>query len=233
MDLAKQLFDDAWDSIRFAQKKIDDARRSLREAGAPPDDPSLKLTEEALRKLSEATKAVVDLKFPKGEPIKVGRTCGYCNHSRFSNAFGLLICFRDNHRTPHEVSGPACEHFELTSDKLFAAFKTALGDSRRECPNFVPPPQEKRRARLYATDARVCKGYIEEGLKEIPSEDEENALGGYRFDLLRNTLFAASYEFLVEVSAKNFYQSLKKAGEIIAILYRTLNGDGENKGDKK
>ena len=68
--LAKECCDDAWNKIRSAQNKIDDARRSLREAGVPPDDPSLKLTEEALRKLSAANRAVVDLEYPKKEDRK-------------------------------------------------------------------------------------------------------------------------------------------------------------------
>lgn len=68
--ITKELYDDAWNQIRFAQRKIDDARRSLREAGVPPDDPSLKLTEEALRKLSEANRAIVDLEYPKKEDRK-------------------------------------------------------------------------------------------------------------------------------------------------------------------
>lgn len=225
--ITKELYDDAWNQIRFAQRKIDDARRSLQDAGVQKDDPSFKLTDEALSKLSEATKAVVNLKFPKGEPKEVGRTCGHCNHSCHSNAVGMMICLRDKDRVPRKFTEPACEHFELSLESLEMALEDALCKSRKERPNFVPPPQEQRRARLYALDARTCRGYIEEGLKEVPSEDENT--GGYRFDLLRNILFAAAYDFLVEISTGDFNQSLKKAGEITAILYRTLNGDGEKK----
>lgn len=66
----KELYDDAWNQIRFAQRKIDEARRTLRYAGAPLDDPSLTLTAEALSKLTEANRAVVNLKIAKKEEAK-------------------------------------------------------------------------------------------------------------------------------------------------------------------
>lgn len=66
----KELYDDAWNQIRFAQRKIDEARRTLRDAGAPMDDPSLTLTAEALSKLTEANRAVVNLKLAKKEEAK-------------------------------------------------------------------------------------------------------------------------------------------------------------------
>lgn len=66
----KELYDDAWSQIRFAHRKIDEARRTLRDAGAPLDDPSLTLTAEALSKLTEANRAVVNLKLAKKEEAK-------------------------------------------------------------------------------------------------------------------------------------------------------------------
>lgn len=66
----KELYDDAWNKIRFAQRKIDEARRTLRDAGAPWDDPSLTRTAEALSKLTEANRAVVNLMLAKKEEAK-------------------------------------------------------------------------------------------------------------------------------------------------------------------
>lgn len=68
----KELYDDAWNQIRFAQRKIDEARRTLRYAGTPLDDPSLTLTAEALSKLTEANRAVVklELEIDKKEEAK-------------------------------------------------------------------------------------------------------------------------------------------------------------------
>lgn len=228
MDLSQELYDDAWNQICFAQKKIDDARRALRDAGAPSDAPALKLTEDALRNLSEANRAVVHLQFPKKEDKKMKRTCENCRHACPTNMVSMIFCFRDKDRSPRKLRTPACKDFELACNKLDEVFQDALRKNREEHPSFVPPPQ-KNRSHIYALDAQTCRGYIKEGLAEIPSEDEENALGGYRFDLLRNVLFAEAYDFLVKAADRNFDGALEKAGRIVAVIYRALNGDGEKK----
>ncbi len=224
MDLAKQLFDDAWNQIRFAQKKIDDTRRSLREAGVPPDAPSLKLTEEALRKLSEATRAIVDLEYPKKEDGKMKRICGDCTHSCPTNLSGELVCFLDEARAPRKRTMPACEHFALSMESMYLNVKDALCESRKELPGFLPPPQTTMVA-TYKIEAQACRSHLEVSANGFADE--------YRFDLLGYLLFATVSEFLAEVANRDFERSLKKAAEVVAILYRTLNGDGEKKEAKQ
>lgn len=104
---------------------------------------------------------------------------------------------------------PACKDYTLS----FSEFKWALAESRdkarKKHPGFVPLPTLDWEEG-FVKDARWHAGAV---------------------PCLRNVLLAEVFEFLAEVARGDFDRALEEAGDVMAIMYRALNGDGQKKED--
>ncbi len=105
---------------------------------------------------------------------------------------------------------PACENYELDSMDFNDAFEESLAKAREKHPDFVPMPTPDL-AEGFAVDARWFAGAV---------------------PCLRNVLLSEVQEFLVEMAKGDFARALEEAGDVMAVLYRALNGEGQREEDK-
>ena len=143
------------------------------------------------------------------------RTCKTCAE-RDSYWWCLLPTNTDKdcHR-PDDT--PACEHWHLSFEELTEAMCASVDKAREKHPVFLdvwPKPVE---AEVYKTDAKFWK-------KEIARKE---------FDQLRSVLFSKVNEFLAEVARGDLDRAIDEAGDIMAVIYRTLNGDGQKQEESK
>lgn len=100
---------------------------------------------------------------------------------------------------------PACENYELDSMDFNDAFEESLAKAREKHPDFVPSPGPEL-AESFAKDAKWHADAV---------------------PCLRNVLLSEVYEFLAEVANGDFDRALEEAGDVVAVLYRALNGEGK------
>lgn len=108
---------------------------------------------------------------------------------------------------------PACEHWELRLDDLVDAMDTSVAKARKKHPVLLDVWPEPNDAEHYKTDAKIWKQVI----------------ARQEFDQLRSVIYSEVNEFLAEVARGDFDRAIREAGDIMAVLYRTLNGEGRDK----
>lgn len=143
------------------------------------------------------------------------RTCETCMHFCESFVEGQYRCFRITPAVSRAWDSPACEHYELSKTDFVMAFDGSLIKAREKHPGFVPVPQEWWKldalARYYGESART-------GRRDVAEGDAAFKLG--------DVLLCEVYEFLEAFFAGDFTRALEEAGDVAAVLYRALNGEG-------
>lgn len=128
------------------------------------------------------------------------KTCGQCKHR------WMECCLKDKReRLTVDAADEACESFELHLGTVDEAFEASLAKAREKHPDFVPMPTPDL-AEGFAVDARWHA-------EAVP--------------YLRNVLLSEVQEFLAEVAKGDFGRALEEAGDVMAVLYRALNGEGK------
>lgn len=138
------------------------------------------------------------------------RTCETCKHFCESFVEGQYRCFRTTPAVSSAWDSPACEHYELSKTDFVMAFDGSLIKAREKHPGFVPAKTGAKRAASYralAQDERRVQRCFGATLSEVLQEEV--------------------YEFLAEMAAGDFTRALEEAGDVVAVLYRALNGDGK------
>ena len=107
-------------------------------------------------------------------------------------------------------SDPACKDYVLSSSEFKWALAESLDKARKKHPGFVPLPTPDL-AESFAKDAKWHAGAC---------------------PCLRNVLLEEVYEFLAEVANGDFDRALEEAGDVMAVLYRALTGDGKQEESK-
>lgn len=143
------------------------------------------------------------------------KTCGQCKHR------WMECCLKDKReRLTVEAADEACESFELHLGKLDESFETSLEKAREKHPDFVSIPAGSR-AHTIATSAGNMAKQIKADL------ERESTAQCYVDCQLEMALKSEVYEFLEAFFGGDFGRALEEAGDIIAVLYRTLNGEGK------
>lgn len=142
------------------------------------------------------------------------KTCGQCKHR------WMECCLKDKReRLTVDASDEACESFELHLGKLDEAFEASLAKAREKHPDFVAIPEDNR-AHAIATAAgnmaHKLKAYLAGESTPMCHEDYQ----------LEVALKSEVYEFLEAFFGGDFGRALEEAGDVIAVLYRALNGEG-------
>lgn len=107
-------------------------------------------------------------------------------------------------------SDPACKDYTLSFSEFRWALAESLDKARKKHPGFVPLPTPDL-AEGFAVDARWHA-------EAVPC--------------LRNVLLSEVYEFIAEVAKGNFYRALEEAGDVMAVMFRALTGDGKKEESK-
>ncbi len=108
------------------------------------------------------------------------------------------------------------ELWKLALDALGRAAWDSVEKARAKHPAFVPVVHGERVAAYHAEVAEVAK-------REIARHDRT---GECRELALAAVLAAECHEFLAELARGDFGRALEEAGDVIAVLYRALNGEG-------
>lgn len=132
------------------------------------------------------------------------KTCGQCKHR------WMECCLKDKReRLTVDAADEACESFELHLGKLDEAFETSLEKAREKHPVFLDAWPKAEDAEAYLDTAEIHK--LEIGKKESTQ--------------LHSILFSEVFEFLAEIAKGDFARALEEAGDVMAVMYRALNGD--------
>lgn len=134
------------------------------------------------------------------------RTCKTCA----SRDDYIQQCWRAEDDCPDNK--PACEYWILSAGKLIKYMCASLDKAREKPPEFLDVWPKAEDAEHYETCAKYLKEEIAH--KEV--------------DQLRTVLYSEVNEFIAEVARGDLDRALEEAGDIMAVLYRTLNGDGKN-----
>lgn len=118
---------------------------------------------------------------------------------------------------PRKSNDPACAVWVLAPGKLTTAFRASLDKAREKHPVFLDAWPKAEDAETYLDTAEIHKLGI--GKKDSTQ--------------LHSILFSEVFEFLAEVARGDFDRALEEAGDVMAVLYRTLNGDGQKKEEAK
>lgn len=141
------------------------------------------------------------------------KTCKTCGHRD-----ELGRCWKS--KVPNESvcpeNKPACEHWNLAFEDLTSAMYASVDKAREKHPVLLDVWPEPGDAEDYAAYAKAWKQQI--------------ARKGY--DQLMAVLFSEVNEFLAEVARGDFDRALEEAGDVIAVLYRALNGEGKEGHDE-
>lgn len=132
------------------------------------------------------------------------KTCGQCKHR------WMECCLKDKReRLTVDAADEACESFELHLGKLDEAFETSLEKACRKHPVFLDAWPKAEDAETYLDTAEIHK--LDIGKKESTQ--------------LHSILVSEVFEFLAEIARGDFDRALEEAGDVVAVLYRALNGD--------
>ena len=143
------------------------------------------------------------------------RTCETCNHFCESFVEGQYRCFRTTPAVSSKWDSPACEHYELSKSDFVMAFDGSLIKAREKHPDFVP-----------VSGLRYKRETLEAHYKMIADVARRNVADGVAEFKLGDVLLAEVYEFLEAFFADDFDRVLEEAGDVVAVLYRALNGEG-------
>ena len=138
------------------------------------------------------------------------RTCETCKHFCQSFIEGQYRCFRTTPAVSREWDSPACEHYELSKSDLEMAFDNSLAKARAKHPVFLDAWPKAEDAEAYLDTAEIHK--LDIGKKESTQ--------------LHSILFSEVFEFLAEVARGDLDRAIEEAGDVMAVLYRALNGEG-------
>ena len=138
--------------------------------------------------------------------MKTCKTCGYFDD-------GLQVCELKSKDKWHCVlaDDKACDDWTLGYEALLGKASESLKKAREKHPDFVPPLSPS-----IASTFAICANAAKRNLEEHGTLDD---------DALSVVLFSEVYEFLVEVARGDFDRALEEAGDVIAVMYRALNGE--------
>ena len=129
--------------------------------------------------------------------------------SRVSHDGRLCVCDAESGINAHEKDDPACGKLRLDVARLMEAANNSLHKAREKHPDFVPlPPFHWGNQLLYT--ARQYKWRVQDGKGE-----------------LQEVLLSECYEFMSALAVGDFRHALEEAGDVVAVLYRALNGEGK------
>lgn len=145
------------------------------------------------------------------------KTCGQCKHR------WMECCLKNKReRLTVDAADEACESFELHIGKLDEAFETSLAKARKKHPDFVAIPAGKRAHAIGTAAGNMAK--------QIKADLERASTANcYRNCQLEMALKGELYEFLEAFHHGDFEAAMQEAGDVVAVLYRALNGDGKKK----
>lgn len=112
---------------------------------------------------------------------------------------------------------PACEHWMLAAEELNEAMKASLFKARRKHPVFLDAWPKAEDAETYLDTAEIHK-------LGIGKEDSHQ---------LCSVLLSEVFEFLAEVARGDLDRAIDEAGDVLAVIYRVLNGEGKGKEESK
>lgn len=139
------------------------------------------------------------------------KTCGQCKHR------WMECCLKDMREwLTVDAADEACESFELHLGKLDEAFDASLAKARKKHPAFLDAWPKAEDAEAYLDTAEIHK--LDIGKKESTQ--------------LHSILLSEVFEFLAEVARGDFDRALEEAGDVIAVMYRALNGEYKKEGSK-
>ena len=130
------------------------------------------------------------------------KTCGQCKHQLFNRC--LL-----KKREGLSMDSEACASFELELYELDKVFEKSIAKARAKHPVFLDAWPKAEDAEAYLDTAEIHK--LDIGKKENTQ--------------LHSILLSEVFEFLAEVARGDFGRALEEAGDVIAVLYRALNGE--------
>lgn len=134
--------------------------------------------------------------------MKTCETCGYFDP-------GLQVCELKSKGKWHCVlaADKACDDWTMGYEALLGKVSESLKKAREKHPDFVPlPPFHWGNQLLY--EARQYKWKVQDGKGE-----------------LQEVLLSECYEFMSALAVGDFRHALEEAGDVIAVLYRALNGE--------
>lgn len=135
----------------------------------------------------------------------ITKCCCFCAH--YGRGECNLFVSEPTKRDPRTAG---CKDWTFPFTELMAEAKDSLMKARDKHPDFVPPPTPDL-AEGFAVDARWCAG---------------------AYPCLRNVLLSEVYEFLTEIAKGDLRRATEEAGDVIAVLYRALNGEGKQEESK-
>lgn len=146
------------------------------------------------------------------------KTCKTCAHY---DCVGNCLCTDDDcpfnaYMIRREREAPACPAWKLDRHAFKSAFLDSLRKASEKHPVFLDVWPKAEDAETYLDTAEIHKLGI--GKKDS--------------DQLHSILFSEVFEFLAEIARGDFDRALEEAGDVMAVLYRALNGDGQKKEKK-
>ena len=140
------------------------------------------------------------------------RTCKTCDHF---DCVGNCLCTDYNcpfkaHAIHREREAPACPAWKLDRHAFKSAFLDSLRKARTKHPVLLDVWPKAEDAFIYALGAKIWKRMI---AKKTSFQ-------------LQAVLYSEVEEFLAEVARGDFERALEEAGDVVAVLYRALNGEG-------
>lgn len=125
------------------------------------------------------------------------KTCGDCRFFCDPD-----FCVNYDRKESSAWDTPACATFELDPDALMDAARTSIDKAHERHPDFA-----------YVLRA-AAENYADKAADLKPDST------------LHAVLLAECYEFLAEMARGDFDRAKQEAGDVIAVLYRALNGEG-------
>ena len=142
------------------------------------------------------------------------KTCGQCKHR------WMECCLSDKReRLTVDADQEACESFELHLGTFDEAFEASLAKACKKHPDFVAIPAGKRAHAIGTAAGNMAhklKAYLAGESTPMCHEDYQ----------LEVALKSEVYEFLEAFHNGDFNAALAEAGDVVAVLYRALNGEG-------
>ena len=142
---------------------------------------------------------------------RVCANCAHANHSLMSN---YIRCNKKHELRRSICQG--CKKWELSVELLNDAFAESLDKARKKHPGFLDVWPEPGDDEAYEESVKLWR-------KEIAHKC---------FDQLRSVIYSEVNEFLVEMAKGDFARALEEAGDVVAVLYRALNGEGKEVRDE-
>lgn len=136
--------------------------------------------------------------------MKTCETCGYFDPS-------LQVCELKSKCKWHCIlaADKACDDWTLGYEALLGKASESLKKAREKHPVFLDAWPKAEDAETYLDTAEIHK--LDIGKKKSTQ--------------LHSILFSEVFEFLAEIARGDFDRALEEAGDVIAVLYRALNGE--------